>query len=129
MLFSLPVKLGGLGIFIPSNAAQLNTKILIYLQPIWSTKYALNPRDDDTITQNLKRPINTNKIQRNKLLLEEIKNELNDDVTRFRALEASLEKWASNWLTDLSINEYSFVLINRHSGTIYIYDIISYSKI
>ena len=108
-LFSLPMKLGGLGIIIPSEMSDIQfrnsqsvTRSLV--EHIVEQREQLQLNHDD-IKQH-KNTIKTNKTKHNKERQSKIKSSMSNE--KLKLLEATTE--ASNWLSALSIKCQGFYL-------------------
>ena len=110
-MFSLPAKLGGLGIDVPSSMSQTqyDNSRLITQQLVEQLKsQSSTSQVDSQILQAARRKIVSDKAGRNKLLVESIKTELPAD--RLKVFELSCEEGASSWLTALPISRHGFML-------------------
>ena len=113
-LFSLPAKLGGLSIFIPTKRCQIEyeNSRRITAEMVTTVQKQDNEYNPDT-TRNQNKIIavlKKEKFEQNKQILEQIKINFQANQIRLRALEASLEIGASNWLTALPIKDHEFTL-------------------
>ena len=111
-LWSLPVRMGGMGISIPSqisdeqyeNSRMINEKL---------TSKVLGQHkiyeDINTEVNKAKSTIKAKKNERHQALLEEITSQMVNDE-KLKALEASQEKGASSWLNALPLKTQGFLL-------------------
>ena len=109
--FSLPVKLGGLGVDIPSEICQIQyeNSRLVTSQLIEQIKLQSSDNIVDTrVLDAARRKVVSNKVQRNKICLEAIKSELSPEKQKL--CELSTEEGASSWLTALPIAKLGFML-------------------
>jgi hypothetical protein len=110
-MFSLPAKLGGLGIDVPSSMSQTqyDNSRLVTQQLVEQLKsQSSTSQVDSQVLQAARRKIVSDKAGRNKLLVESIKTELPAD--RLKVFEFSCEEGASSWLTALPISRHGFML-------------------
>ena len=111
ILFSLPVKLGGLGIIIRSELSDIQYKNSVYITKSL-THNILNQNQKLEIDVNdVKRKKNKasiEKLKRNVSILEKLKNDLTTQQKRI--IECTSEKGASSWLSALPLQKYDFYL-------------------
>ncbi len=110
---SLPPRLGGLGIIIPSEVADTWYRNSREMTMKLVTKIVgQHVEDIESVIENLeiksKHCLKAEKNKKNKEKLNYVKSTLNPQQSKL--LEAISEKGASNWLTTLPIKEYGFYL-------------------
>ena len=110
-IFSLPVRLGGLGIEIPSKISsvqyensRLVTKQLVDQIMSQSQSNIVN----DLELKSVKQKVVVNKVERQKALLDSLTEHLSPDQKKL--LELTSEKGSSVWLTALPIASQGFLL-------------------
>ncbi len=110
-VLSLPVRLGGLGISIPSKSASTKfstsekvTAPLVILISDQEPRYNV----DYEKLKEIKTKIRSDKVQNQTSRLTDLKKDLSPSLKR--ALDLAEEKGASTWLTVLPIEEYGFAL-------------------
>ena len=110
-LFSLPVKLGGLGINVPSEMCQIQYKNSIAVTKSL-VNHIVNQKDllelDEESIKKAKRKIKADKEERNSLKLAEIRHQMQNDQKR--QLEIISEVGASSWLNAIPLKRYGFHL-------------------
>ena len=109
-LWSLPVRMGGLGLIIPSEVSDdqyANSRLI-------NEKLSSKVRDQITIYEDItpsvnkaKSEVKSTKAARNQELLDGIVTQLGNSE-KGKALEASLEKGASSWLNALPLKKYGY---------------------
>lgn len=113
-LFSLPAKLGGLGIFDPTEVADRENEYSIkatasMVQSIFNQEPTYTRTPTHTNSSNtVKQAIKLEKATRNREEFDSLSNS-SDEVTR-RGLELLVEKGASSWLTSLPIQNLGAIL-------------------
>ena len=110
-LFSLPVKLGGLGIIIPSKISndQYENSRLITKELTKEVKNQQQISEIDQLkTRRLKQQIKNQKQIRNKKLFEYFRSTQSKEEQK--RLDASIEVGASSWLSALPIKDQGFYL-------------------
>ena len=109
-LYALPIRLGGLGIPVLTEAAEENfnssVKITAPLVAIMITQDNVLPDNDEV--NKLKSEVRQEQQDRVKSKAENLEKELPD--TTLRAVTESREKGASSWLSVLPLEEYDFTL-------------------
>ena len=106
-LFSLPMKLGGLGIIIPSEMSDIQFRnSQSVTRSLVEQREQLQLNHDD-IKQH-KNTIKTNKTKHNKERQSKIKSSMSNE--KLKLLEATTELGASNWLSALPIKSQGFYL-------------------
>ena len=110
-LFALPVRLGGLGILIPSEMCKIQYKNSIEVTKQLVTQ-VVNQLEflelNEKKVKSVKNDIKTEKVRRNAEKLKEIRGMLNGE--QIRVLDSVSEAGASNWLNALPLNDYGFLL-------------------
>ena len=112
--FSLPPKLGGLGIVVPSelcdiyyNNSKAMTKSLVD-GIVNQHKQVENKNSEEQGTKSVKAEMRNQKEARNKEKFTQVKNQLNEEQQKI--LEATTEKGASSWLNTLPLKKQNFHL-------------------
>ena len=112
--FSLPPKLGGLGITVPSqlcatyyNNSKAMTKVLVD-RIVHQHKYDSDEEVEVNDNRPIKAEIKRQKQARDEEKFEEVKRELNQQ--QLKILEATTEKGASSWLNTLPLRNQNFYL-------------------
>ena len=113
LLFSLPAKFGGLGIFAPTERSRIEYENSRHItaEMIENVKNQVSNYDSKIeVRQNIvMNHLKNEKTKRYEKTLADIKGQITDPV-RFRALESCLEKGASSWLTALPLKDRGFLL-------------------
>ena len=112
ILYSLPAKFGGLGLIIPSlmSDQEYRNSRIITNESTEFVKYQENLFHNNSEKQKkLKNNIKNEKKQKNTTQMEELRKKITCNL-KSRALEASIENGASNWLTVLPLKKQGFVL-------------------
>ena len=113
--FSLPVRLGGLGINIPSELADvyyLNSKKMteVLVEGIVNQHVPdFTPRENNS--KQVKASIQADKTRREEEKVEYVKSQLN--TTQMKIFEAITEKGASSWLNSLPLKDHDFYLCKQ----------------
>ena len=111
-LWSLPVRMGGLGVPIPSQISDEQYKHSRMINKKLTSKVVNQQKIYEDICAEVNKGKNTIKERKNERyqkLLEEITNQLTDSE-KLKALEASQEKGASSWLNALPLKSQGFLL-------------------
>ena len=111
VIFSLPVRLGGLGIEIPSKISNIQyensrliTKQLVDQIMIQSPSNTVVEQDLKLVKQKMV----SSKVERQKLLLDSLSDQLSSDQKKL--LDLTSQKGSSAWLTALPIASQGFLL-------------------
>ena len=111
-LWSLPVRMGGLGIFIPSEISDEQYSNSRLINEKLTSKVINQERiyeDIESEVRTAKGNVKTSKNDRYKKILDEVSNQMQDDG-KAKALEASQEKGASSWLNVLPLKSQNYSL-------------------
>ena len=111
-LWSLPVRMGGMGLIILSKVAddQYSNSRLINEQLTMKVRHQQTIFEDvECDVRKAKAKVKKHKDLRNDELLAEVTSELNSDE-KIKALEAIQEKGASNWLNAIPIKSQGYAL-------------------
>ena len=111
--FSLPPKMGGLGITIPSQLCEIyygNSKAVtsFLVERIVNQYKTPTEEENEDRTKSVKAEIKSDKQKRNEAKFELVKGRL--DPQKQRILEATTEKGASSWLNTLPLKSHNFYL-------------------
>ena len=115
LLYSLPAKKGGLGIIIPSNMSDqeyFNSREITRTSTNCVVTQEKAYTDNRKEIKNLKAKIKKEKQKRHSALFEELKLKI-VCKDKLRALLASIENGASNWLNVLPLKEHGFFLAKQ----------------
>jgi len=109
-LLALPARLGELGILNPSQDADLQFRASMKTTAPLVEKNVLQVHEtpDDAVVSPLQQTVRRKKNEELQTKLNDIKNSLTPK--KQRAVELASEKSASNWLTDIAIDEMGFTL-------------------
>ena len=114
-LLALSPKFGGLGLInlLDISCSEFDNSRKITYDLVTAIKEQRNIYDEDKRKINeIKNKIKTEKSKKSKEVLDEIKNEINDNF-RTKLLESSMEQGAYNWLTALPLQQYHYYLDKR----------------
>ena len=121
-LWSLPVRMGGLGVPIPSQVSDEQYEHSRLINEKLTSKVIRQQRiyeDINMEVNKVKSTIKTKKEERHQNLLTEITTQVADEE-KLTALEASQEKGASSWLNALPLKSQGF-LLDKQSFRVAIY--------
>ena len=122
-LWSLPVRLGGLGVPIPSQISDEQYEHSRLINEKLTAKVIGQEKiyeDINMEVNKVKSTIKAKKDERHQNLLTEITTQMADDEEKLKALEASQEKGASSWLNALPLKSQGF-LLDKQSFRVAIY--------
>ena len=114
-IYSLPVRIGGLGIQDPSFEAASEYEYSIQMtsqlaKAIYNQEEVF--KQDETLQMDIRSKVKKLKEARQKDLLDDIKSNCSEELVRL--INLSSEKGASSWLTSLPLTEYGFHLNKQH---------------
>ena len=112
LLFSLPPRMGGLGIIIPSQLSEIyyNNSKAVTAPLVYHIVNQHSEIDEGDVAnvQEVKDRIKVEKQEREKAKLEFVRRQL--DPMKLRILDAASEKGASSWLNSLPLKAHNFYL-------------------
>ena len=111
-LWSLPVRMGGLGIFIPSEISDeqySNSRLINENLTSKVTNQEKVYEDIEADVRTAKNNVKSMKNDRYQKILDEVSSQIQDDG-KAKALEASQEKGASSWLNVLPLKSQNYSL-------------------
>ena len=114
-IYSLPVRIGGLGIQDPSFEAASEYEYSIKMTSQLAKTIYNQERDfeqDKALQIDIRSKVKKEKETRQKELLDDIKSKCSEELVRL--IELSSEKGASSWLTSLPLTNYGFHLNKQH---------------
>ena len=114
-IYSLPVRMGGLGIQDPTFEAASEYEYSVQMtsqlaKAIYNQEEVF--KQDETLQMDIRSKVKKLKEARQKDLLDDIKSNCSEELVRL--INLSSEKGASSWLTSLPLTEYGFHLNKQH---------------